>query len=220
MRNRSSAGRIVLSIAAGAVSILTLVSLAQPGAAEEVVNTGYFGDVAIKGYDPVAYFTQNAAVQGSEEFSYSWLGATWHFASAENRDLFAADPVKYAPQYGGLCADGVSFGTVTTNIDPKAWRIIEGKLYLAYDPGAVDGFGRTRPRWPTPRSTGRKSASIWLPRNRRRTGSRLPGAADGLTPFRLAQNLVRAVPREARPGSCIYCLASEKNLRASGVTLT
>jgi hypothetical protein len=70
------------------------------------------------------------------------LGATWHFASAENRDLFAADPVKYAPQYGGLCADGVSFGTVTTNIDPKAWRIIEGKLYLAYDPGAADGFGK------------------------------------------------------------------------------
>ena len=57
-------------------------------------------------------------------------------------DLFAADPVKYAPQYGGLCADGVSFGTVTTNIDPKAWRIIEGKLYLAYDPGAADGFGK------------------------------------------------------------------------------
>ena len=63
MRNRRSSGRIVLRIAAGAVSILTLVSLAQPGAAEEVVNTGYFGDVAIKGYDPVAYFTQNASGQ-------------------------------------------------------------------------------------------------------------------------------------------------------------
>ena len=98
--------------------------------------------LGLKGYDPVAYFTQNAAVEGSEQFSYSWLGATWHFASAENHDLFAADPVKYAPQYGGLCADGVSFGTVTTNIDPKAWRIIDGKLYLAYDPGAVDGFGK------------------------------------------------------------------------------
>jgi YHS domain-containing protein len=139
MRNRSWAGRIVAGIVAGA-AILTLVSVAQQGAAEEVVNTGYFGDVAIKGYDPVAYFTQNEAVKGSEEFSYRWLGATWQFASAENRDLFAREPVKYAPQYGGLCADGVSFGTVTTNIDPKAWRIIEGKLYLAYDPGAADGF--------------------------------------------------------------------------------
>jgi YHS domain-containing protein len=109
-------------------------------AAGEVVNTGYFGDVAIKGYDPVAYFTQQKAVEGSAEFSHRWLGAEWHFASAENRDLFIADPVKYAPQYGGYCADGVSFGTITTNIDPEAWRIIEGKLYLSYDPGAAEGF--------------------------------------------------------------------------------
>ena len=96
--------------------------------------------LAIKGYDPVAYFTQNQAVQGSDKYSYRWLGATWQFASAENRDLFIAEPAKYAPQYGGYCADGVSFGTVTTNVDPKAWRIIEGKLYISYDPGAADGF--------------------------------------------------------------------------------
>ena len=96
--------------------------------------------LAIKGYDPVAYFTQNQAVQGSDKYSYRWLGATWQFASAENRALFIAEPAKYAPQYGGYCADGVSFGTVTTNVDPKAWRIIEGKLYISYDPGAADGF--------------------------------------------------------------------------------
>jgi len=58
----------------------------------------------------------------------------------EIRRAFIADPGKYAPQYGGYCADGVSFGTVTTNIDPNAWRIIDGKLYLSYDPGAADGF--------------------------------------------------------------------------------
>jgi YHS domain-containing protein len=127
-----------IAIAIGAFS--ALVALAQPASADDFVNTGYFGDVAIKGYDPVAYFTRNAAVEGSEKFSYQWLGATWQFASAENRDLFKADPAKYAPQYGGYCADGVSFGTVTTNIDPKAWRIIEGKLYISYDPGAADGF--------------------------------------------------------------------------------
>lgn len=108
--------------------------------AEEAINTGYFGDVAIKGYDPVAYFTAGQAMKGKPEFSYRWLGATWQFASAEHRALFAANPVRYAPQYGGHCADGVSFGTVTTNIDPNAWRIIEGKLYLNYDPGAADGF--------------------------------------------------------------------------------
>ena len=160
MRNRSLVGRIVVGIVAGAASILTLISVAQQGAAEEVVNTGYFGDVAIKGYDPVAYFTQNEAVKGSDQFSYRWLGATWQFASTENRDLFARDPVKYAPQYGGLCADGVSFGTVTTNIDPEAWRIIEGKLYLAYDPGAADGFEKNATKvansqkyWPEVRET-------------------------------------------------------------------
>ena len=168
MRNRSSNGRIVLG--AATASILALVALAQPTAAEEFVNTGYFGDVAIKGYDPVAYFTQNDAVKGSEEFSYRWLGATWHFASAENRDLFASAPVKYAPQYGGHCADGVSFGTVTTNIDPKAWRIIEGKLYLNYDPGAADGFGKSETKvadsqkyWPEVRQTliSEKEAHGW-----------------------------------------------------------
>lgn len=140
MRNRYSSMKSVVGAATGVASILAMVMLAQPSAAEELVNTGYFGDVAIKGYDSVAYFTQNEAVQGSDRFAYRWLGATWYFASAENRDLFAADPVKYAPQYGGFCADGVSFGTVTTNIDPNAWRIIEGKLYLSYDPGAADGL--------------------------------------------------------------------------------
>ena len=140
MRDHKWKGGIGFVAAGSAASILALLSLAQPVAAEEVVNTGYFGEVAIKGYDPVAYFTQNRAVEGAENFSYRWLGATWHFASAENRDLFAQEPVKYAPQYGGHCADGVSLGTITTNIDPEAWRIIEGKLYLSYDPGAADGF--------------------------------------------------------------------------------
>src|SRR5690606_10009364 len=83
------------------------------------------------------------AVEGSAAYSYRWLGATWHFASAENRDRFADDPLRYAPQYGGHCADGVSFGTITTNIDPKAWRIIDGKLYLSYDPGAAEGFEKS-----------------------------------------------------------------------------
>nr|WP_246707818.1 YHS domain-containing (seleno)protein [Ensifer oleiphilus] len=108
--------------------------------AEDLVNTGYFGDVAIKGYDPVAYFTESKALEGSPQYSYRWLGANWQFASAENRELFIREPTRYAPQYGGYCADGVSFGTVTTNIDPKAWRIIEGKLFLSYDPGAAEGF--------------------------------------------------------------------------------
>lgn len=135
--------RIGFGAGCRAAALAVFVSLAQGVAADELVNTGYFGDVAIKGYDPVAYFTENRAIEGSAKFTHHWLGATWHFASAENRDLFMREPVKYAPQYGGHCADGVSLGTITTNIDPKAWRIIEGKLYLSYDPGAAEGFEKS-----------------------------------------------------------------------------
>jgi hypothetical protein len=101
------------------------------------INTGYFGGIAIKGYDPVAYFTKGRAMKGSKEFTYKWLGTPWHFANDKHRDLFAADPVKYAPQFGGYCADGVAYGQSTANIDPEAWRIIDGKLYLNYDKGAA-----------------------------------------------------------------------------------
>jgi YHS domain-containing protein len=86
---------------------------------------------AIRGYDPVAYFTSGAPVKGSKEFTAQWRGATWHFASAENRDRFAQAPEKYAPQYGGYCAYGVSQG-YTVSIDPAAWTVVDGKLYLNY----------------------------------------------------------------------------------------
>ena len=102
-----------------------------------LINTGYFGGIAIKGYDPVAYFTKGRAIKGSEKFALTWMGAPWHFANARHRDLFAAEPIKYAPQFGGYCADGVAYGQSTANIDPEAWRIINGKLYLNYDKGAA-----------------------------------------------------------------------------------
>ena len=93
--------------------------------------------LAIKGYDPVAYFTEGRAMKGSKAFAHEWLGETWHFANARHRDLFAADPVKYAPQFGGYCALGVAYDQNTANIDPEAWRIIDGKLYLTYDKGSA-----------------------------------------------------------------------------------
>jgi hypothetical protein len=87
---------------------------------------------AIRGYDPVAYFTQGRPVKGSKEFTHVWNGAEWRFASAENRDRFAAAPQKYAPQYGGYCAYGVASG-YAVKIEPDAWSIVDGKLYLNYD---------------------------------------------------------------------------------------
>lgn len=87
---------------------------------------------AIRGYDPVAYFTQSRPVKGSREFTHRWNGATWRFASAENRDRFAAEPEKYAPQYGGYCAYGVASG-YAVKIEPDAWSVVDGRLYLNYD---------------------------------------------------------------------------------------
>jgi YHS domain-containing protein len=108
--------------------------------ADESVNTGYFGGVAIMGYDPVAYFTDNRAVKGSEKYSYDWLGTPWRFASREHQEMFTADPIKYAPQYGGYCAAEVVGGSVTVDIDPNAFKIIDGKLYLIYDKPHADDF--------------------------------------------------------------------------------
>ncbi len=178
MQRMKRSKRLARSSVAAAIGFLALASFAEPavvreaqaGEAQAFVNTGYFGDVAIKGYDPVAYFTQNNAVRGSDRYSHRWMGATWHFSSAEHRDLFASAPVKYAPQYGGHCADGVSFGTITTNIDPEAWRIIDGKLYLSYDPGAADGLEKSPSKilssqkyWPGVRDTliSEKVAQNW-----------------------------------------------------------
>jgi YHS domain-containing protein len=87
--------------------------------------------VAIRGYDPVAYFTDNKPTKGDPKFSYSWGGSTWQFASAEHRDLFTQSPDRYAPQYGGYCAYAVSEGH-TAEIDPNAWKVVDGKLYLNY----------------------------------------------------------------------------------------
>lgn len=98
--------------------------------AEKPVNTTFTG-VAIKGYDPVAYFTEGKPHKGDSDFAYDWNGAEWRFASSANRDLFKADPVKYAPQYGGYCAWAVSRG-YTAGIDPDAWKIVNSRLYLNY----------------------------------------------------------------------------------------
>lgn len=87
---------------------------------------------AIKGYDPVAYFTQNEAVKGSDQFTVEWSGIKWKFSSQENLDSFKLDPLKYVPQYGGYCAYGVSENHKSPT-DPKAWTIVNDKLYLNYN---------------------------------------------------------------------------------------
>ena len=96
------------------------------------INTIGSANVAIRGYDPVAYFRAGGPVKGKAEFSHKHSGATWRFASAENKALFAANPQKYMPAYGGFCAYGVAKGGLY-KIEPNAWSIRGGKLYLNYD---------------------------------------------------------------------------------------
>ena len=90
--------------------------------------------LSISGYDPVAYFTVGRAVQGKAEFEYVWRKLRWRFTSGEHRDLFIKDPQRYAPQYDGYCAMGVAdgIGAHKDTVDPEAWAIVDGKLYLVH----------------------------------------------------------------------------------------
>ncbi|RWB28779.1 MAG: hypothetical protein EOQ42_28120 [Mesorhizobium sp.] len=124
-RSRAFDSFLRAGVAAASLLLGTGASYAVDG-----VNTGYFGNVAILGYDPVAYFTDGRATMGSPKISKKWLGATWYFASVEHRDAFASEPVRYAPQYGGFCTLGAAFDQAAANIDPEAWRIVDGKLFL------------------------------------------------------------------------------------------
>ncbi len=109
------------------MAVFSLLAL-SPAFAIDPVNKTSDG-AAIKGYDPVAYFTDRKPVKGSRVFEYVWMGAKWRFSNAGHKDLFIKDPDKYAPKYGGYCAYAVSQGT-TADIDPDAWNIVDGRLYL------------------------------------------------------------------------------------------
>lgn len=113
------------------------------------------GGKAIRGYDPVAYFTQKKPVKGSDKFTYKWKGATWYFASARHLNMFKRNPNRYAPQYGGYCAYGVAQG-YAVKIEADQWAVVNGKLYLNYDRGVQSRWKKDVPgyikeankRWP------------------------------------------------------------------------
>ena len=113
-------------------------------AAQSKVYINSVTGIAINGYDPVAYFIEGRPVEGSDKYSTSWNGATWHFSSAANKIKFAAMPEKFAPQYGGYCAFAVSYGSTATTV-PEAWSVVDGKLYLNNSLGV-------RSRWNTDQS--------------------------------------------------------------------
>lgn len=128
-----SCPRVTLRRLISLVAFLTGLVALSPGAQAGKVwyEGGLFGGTAVRGYDVVAYFNESKPVEGWKEFSHEWGGTTWHFATAANRGAFAAAPEQFAPQYGGFCAWAVSQG-YTAKIDPDAWTIVDGKLYLNY----------------------------------------------------------------------------------------
>jgi hypothetical protein len=114
-------------IVAAAILVLPLVAHTRPKAAINADSR----ELAVKGFDVVAYATNRAAVLGRPEFEHRWKGVVWRFANALHRDQFERDPARYAPQFGGYCAWAVSRG-YTADVDPEAWKIVDGKLYLNY----------------------------------------------------------------------------------------
>jgi YHS domain-containing protein len=118
---------IATSLAAAGMCAAPTASAEKPP-----IYRGLFEDAAVSGYDPVAYFRAGKPVEGKTAFEYRHKDVTWRFSSAENLAAFKADPDRYAPQYGGYCAWAVSQG-YTAKGDPKAWRIVDGKLYLNYN---------------------------------------------------------------------------------------
>lgn len=124
--------RLALLLGAAALFVATAVQAAPP---INTLKAGLFGgrtDTAILGYDPVAYFTDGKPAKGQDAFVHDWMGAKWKFASQVHLDAFKASPDKYAPQYGGYCAYGVSQDNLVS-IEPDKFKVIDGKLYLNYD---------------------------------------------------------------------------------------
>jgi YHS domain-containing protein len=104
---------------------LAMPALSASAADEHFVKNG----VAVDGYDVVAYHTVGKPTPGSAQYTAEYQGAKWQFASAQNRDLFAANPAKFAPAYGGWCAAGASKGKKVA-VKPDFWTIVDGQLYL------------------------------------------------------------------------------------------
>jgi YHS domain-containing protein len=146
-----------------ALQFLLIFTISLTGCTSKSNTEQFFAtdEGAIQGYDPVAYFTQEQPVKGSKEFSFNYSDQVWYFASAENLEVFKSNPEKYAPQFGGYCAYGMSRG-YKAKTEPDAWTIVEGKLYLNYNTDVRDNIWnekqsefieKANANWPTVKTT-------------------------------------------------------------------
>ncbi len=122
---------MTLTLRIAALSVALALPFAANAADEHYVANG----VAIAGYDAVAFHTAGKPTKGDANFTATYQGVEWQFASAENRDKFAAEPAKFAPAYGGWCAVGASKGK-KIKIDPAFFAVVDGQLFLNSSKGA------------------------------------------------------------------------------------
>ncbi|MFO0984242.1 MAG: YHS domain-containing (seleno)protein [Planctomycetota bacterium] len=120
-------------------SIATIALLSASGLGGDLVNVSGASHVALSGYDPVAFFTDAKAVNGSPFISAEHQGATYFFASEAHQQLFVASPESYAPQFGGFCAFGVAIDKVLP-VDISTWQVRDGKLYLNLNAEILKSF--------------------------------------------------------------------------------
>ncbi|MBL7703390.1 MAG: YHS domain-containing protein [Ferruginibacter sp.] len=113
--------------------VLSIPLVAQDAGALRKKHFNLDNGLAIKGYDPVAYFTQSKAVKGKKELAVSYLGTLYHFSSETNKEIFKAAPFKYEPEYGGWCAYAMGQSGEKVPVDPETFKVLNGKLYLFYN---------------------------------------------------------------------------------------
>ena len=147
------------------LSLITLVvfSLSVPAQDANALRKKHFNlenGIAIKGYDPVAYFTQNKAVKGKKELAVSHQGILYYFSSAENKEAFKANPFKYEPEYGGWCSYAMGNSGEKVSIDPETFKIVNGKLYLFYN----RFFTNTLKDWNKNEASLKKNADVNWPK--------------------------------------------------------
>ena len=115
------------------ISLLAYTSLSAQTAEVRVKQFNVEKGIALQEYDPVAYFTVKKALKGRREFAYTHQGVTYYFFSQDNKYLFMKNPASYEPQYGGWCAFAMGDSGDKVEVDPKTFKITDGKLYLFYN---------------------------------------------------------------------------------------
>ncbi len=125
-------------------TVLAVISITASGqSTEKNIYSNLKEGIALQGYDPVAYFVLHKAIEGKDEFTFTYHGSTYRFSSSNNRDLFVKNPTGYEPQYGGWCAYAMGATGEKVEIDPSTFKITDGKLYLFYN----SFFNNTLPKW-------------------------------------------------------------------------